>query len=952
MSEKLPSYEDFIVDGSGLPSVDELIVKNNLPSVDVIIDESNLPSVDELIEENNLPSVDDFIEPPRPEEEIADLINADSADYDFRSVGAGNTAIDTSPCSIEETQNLTEIIQLINDVRKDIPEIPEIRYYDSELESILEQIKEIPQVRYYDKEIEAVCEQIDSVKEEIKELPEPRYYDNEIDQIQQTISNLPEVKYYDQEVNNLEESFSELKEFVSNIPNYDDELNSLRDKFNYEIQQFSENVEVKDFDKKVEIDNLKINLKETTEKIYEELKKSSDQIHDYRLHLKDDDRKLKKQILGQYNLLKENIEKQVKEFNTKNIESQNIITGSLKEYFNELQEKISSIPEIKYYDEQIKDLNVKFDIDIKELRDIVNQLKESQRQTLQENLLTEPPSTDNEDPLTPLNQNFVTYEKLQENYQLFVNRVQQQLASFGGGGEVRLEFLDDIDRDTALVDGKFLKYQASTKTFVGASGGGEGSSQTLNEVLIEGNTSSTGISVGVVTATSFSGDGSDLTGLTASQIPNLAADKITSGTIDADRIPTLNQNTSGTSAGLTGSPSVELTNIVGAAASVTGIVTATTFVGALTGNVTGNVSGTSGSTTGNAATATKLATARTIAGVSFDGSADISLNNNAITNGAGYITTSFTNTNQLTNGAGFITASDDITGNTSGTAAGLSGTPNISVGSVSATTGAFSSDVTLTNTDTDSSAGPIINLFRNSSSPADADYLGQIKFQGESDTGVQRNYAKITGKISDASNGTEDGIIEFAHIKAGSQNISARFKSTILQLLNDTDFSVAGDSTFTGAISGSSATFTGNVSVGGTLTYEDVTNVDSIGIVTARSGIELGAGSITPIIAIEAAATSTTTTTSASNIDTFAAATFRSAQYQIQITQGSSYHVTTLNVLHDGSSVYLNEFGTIRTGASLASFDADIDSGNVRVRATPTTDSSTVFKLTKTLTRV
>ena len=43
-------------------------------------------------------------------------------------------------------------------------------------------------------------------------------------------------------------------------------------------------------------------------------------------------------------------------------------------------------------------------------------------------------------------------------------------------------------------------------------------------------------------------------------------------------------------------------------------------------------------TTGNAATATKLQSARTIAGVSFDGSANISLNNNAITNGAGYIT--------------------------------------------------------------------------------------------------------------------------------------------------------------------------------------------------------------------------------------------------------------------------------------------------------------------------
>ena len=67
-------------------------------------------------------------------EEIADLYNADSADYDFSSVGAGNTAVDTTPCSVEEAQDLTEIIRLISDVRKDIPEIPEIKYYDDELE--------------------------------------------------------------------------------------------------------------------------------------------------------------------------------------------------------------------------------------------------------------------------------------------------------------------------------------------------------------------------------------------------------------------------------------------------------------------------------------------------------------------------------------------------------------------------------------------------------------------------------------------------------------------------------------------------------------------------------------------------------------------------------------------------------------------------------------------------
>jgi len=56
-----------------------------------------------------------------------------------------------------------------------------------------------------------------------------------------------------------------------------------------------------------------------------------------------------------------------------------------------------------------------------------------------------------------------------------------------------------------------------------------------------------------------------------------------------------------------------------------GSLTAGSFSGALTGNVTGNVSGSSGSTTGNAATATVLATARTINGTSFNGSANITI---------------------------------------------------------------------------------------------------------------------------------------------------------------------------------------------------------------------------------------------------------------------------------------------------------------------------------------
>ena len=97
----------------------------------------------------------------------------------------------------------------------------------------------------------------------------------------------------------------------------------------------------------------------------------------------------------------------------------------------------------------------------------------------------------------------------------------------------------------------------------------------------------------------------------------------------------------------------------------------------------------------------------------FDGTSNISLNNNAITNGVGYITTSFTRTSQLTNDAGFITTSTTAT------------------------------------SDLNNDVGFITSI--------------------------------VTG-----------------------------------------DFSVSG-----------------NISIGGTLTYEDVTNVDSVGLVTARSGIKV-----------------------------------------------------------------------------------------------------------------
>ena len=90
-----------------------------------------------------------------------------------------------------------------------------------------------------------------------------------------------------------------------------------------------------------------------------------------------------------------------------------------------------------------------------------------------------------------------------------------------------------------------------------------------------------------------------------------------------------------------------------------------------------------------------------------------------------------------------------------------------------------------------SAAGPEVNLFRDITG-ADGNYLGQIKFKGKNDNNNEKNYAKITGKISDASNGTEDGLLEFATIKDGSQSIRARLTSTNFKLLNNAGIEVDG----------------------------------------------------------------------------------------------------------------------------------------------------------------
>lgn len=149
--------------------------------------------------------------------------------------------------------------------------------------------------------------------------------------------------------------------------------------------------------------------------------------------------------------------------------------------------------------------------------------------------------------------------------------------------------------------------------------------------------------------------------------------------------------------------------------------------------------------------------------------------------------------------------------------------------------------ITLTTDDNTSSAGPIIDLIRNTALANDGDYLGQLKFKGEDDGGASQVYAKITGKISDATNGTEDGLIEYMVSSNGANLILARMTGNAggkLIIENGASLEVDGGSiTVTNGLTANSLTYptvdgTGGqfltTNGAGTLSFATVTSYDSV----------------------------------------------------------------------------------------------------------------------------
>jgi len=428
-------------------------MSEELPSVnDFVEDRSNFSSVESITEEN-LPSYKDFIEPK--EEIIHEEVEP----------------------QVEQRQDNTEIIvSLIESVRNSIPEV---KSYDKELYELVQLIEEvrkeipvvpeppaIPEIRYYDEEIESLKEEVKSVSQ--RDIPDFNWIGKSFssinDDYESVSSSLAQLKgKLDLEINNLVETI-EVNKFERSV-----DTKNLNEK----VSDVSVNLDsrIQDNDRIIREDI--VNIKN---KIYDNLRETSLRIWNLNKEFKSEDKKLKAHINDQYELLTSTIGEVLKESDTK--------YDKVNKYFENLREEVKTLPEVKYYDDEIEKVNEsvkKVDESVKSVQNLVEVLENKLNKKiagLKESILVVPPTENNTDPLTPLDQNFATLDDLSSHYRLFLNRIQQQLATLGGGGEVRLEFLDDVDRTTAKVDGKFLKYDAASGKWVGATGGGGGGEDT------------------------------------------------------------------------------------------------------------------------------------------------------------------------------------------------------------------------------------------------------------------------------------------------------------------------------------------------------------------------------------------------------------------------------------------------------------------------------------------
>ena len=503
-----------------------LFVEESISKIESKISSINGETVDQIKEDFKglSTSVEGFlsIDVPKYKKLISDSeVRVDDRFGQFKDKVEENLDTIRADVNKEVTTALSEVESLnqntINTVREEFKETA--KDLNENVSNLVEE--ELPKYKKFFAETELKTEEtiknaIDSYKETIESLnakvkvfteTEIPKYNNLL--IETKLKSEQEVKELEEEVLAKVNSLSEKVDFVSGdvtektaekigelqavIDEYKEEIDSISKTYqnlykDFKKREISENEKLENYSKDIEKYYKRFNFLEET--VHEDLREIQSVLinsnETYHASLKTEVGKFRNNISEQMKGLEMDLT-----VNEKHIKKQN-------EHIENIQEEIKEVLERLQLD-KLEEKN-------KELVEKINYLEETIAEINEQKLLTEDnptlpgdPSTNNSsDPLTPLDQKFITLEQFQNHYRTFINRIQQQIATIGGGGAGVMHDLDDVTFDRTTGQGQLLIYNGSKWVGIASTAVGGGDVDELAEnctgvnLTLTGNLSVTG----------------------------------------------------------------------------------------------------------------------------------------------------------------------------------------------------------------------------------------------------------------------------------------------------------------------------------------------------------------------------------------------------------------------------------------------------------------------------
>ena len=396
----------------------------------------------------------------------------------------------------EVTIALSEVEKLNTDVISEVKE--DFRKNTKEVKNLVEE--ELPKYRKFFAETELKTEEtiknaIDSYKETIENLnakvkvfteTEIPKYNNLL--IETKLKSEEEVKQLEEEVLSKVNSLSEKIDFISGdvtektaekieelqtvIDEYKEEIDSISKTYSnlykdFKKREISDNEKLESYSNEIEKYNKRFNFLEET--VTEDLREIQSVLinsnETYHAALKTEVGKFRNNISEQMKGLQMDLV-----VNEQHIKKQNDNIETVKEEIKEVLERL----QLDTLEEKNKELVEK----IAYLEETISEINEKKLLTEDNPTLPGDPSTNNSrDPLTPLDQKFATLDDLQNHYRTFINRIQQQIATIGGGGAGFIKDLDDVTFNESTGENQLLIYNGSkwvgiASTALGSGGGG------------------------------------------------------------------------------------------------------------------------------------------------------------------------------------------------------------------------------------------------------------------------------------------------------------------------------------------------------------------------------------------------------------------------------------------------------------------------------------------------